>query len=331
MLIKSRLWVFASLLLLFGFIVPKFAICQDIQLRLQIPKAIVAEAKRRFIPLTAVRLTGKQWIACIESPSQGELCILLGEDVGAPNINADVNHSTPVGTRSVRLNYGDQILIEQYGRLSREISVVPGSNLAASVAEYGTLIQETSDSLRLECQSNCEARISVTGRSGERSINALPRFRRESPRLVRTTDLAMVSEYMSHRPNESYLVIVTVPSRCEPCRRMDQVIRRYHESEQLGGEKIKTFILEYFSFTEAEVILGRDAVFPTTIVFPKKSETARSSLPSLAIGFPQVNGVEAISKQFGNVFKRPLPSGISRGTLTSESLDAMIRTATANR
>ncbi len=93
MLIKSRLWVFASLLLLFISIKPKLGFCQDTQPRLPIPKAIIAEAKRRLIPLTAVRLNGKQWIACIENHPQGELCIPLGKDISAANTAVDFENS----------------------------------------------------------------------------------------------------------------------------------------------------------------------------------------------------------------------------------------------
>ncbi len=323
MLNKSRILFFAFPFLVLIFVGRQAAVGQELQQRLSIPKAIVAEAKRRLIPLSAIRLSGKKWIACIENQSQGEYCITLGEDV-----HDNLKSLDPVESNSVLLNYGDHVSIERYGQRSLEFPVAPGPNLNSSLAEFGTLHPESDGSLRFEMRSDCEARIQVSGRTGRRSLDSLPSFRRESPRLVRTTNLELVAEYISQKPDEPFLVVITVPSHCEPCRKMDQVIERYHRSAQPDITKIKTFVLEYFTFGDAEKsILGSGAIFPTTIIFPKHSEHRKGSLPTLAMGFASAGGVESLSKHLNAGFHRGSPSGIARGLLSIESLQDLIRTA----
>lgn len=320
---QPRILFLAIPFIVFVFTGFQLAVGQELQQRLAIPKAIVAEAKRRLIPLTAIRLSGKKWIACIENQSQGEYCISLGED------DLDIGKSLNTGvSKSILLNYGDQVSIERYGQQALELPVLPGANSNSSLAEFGTLSRESDEALRFEIRSNCEARINVSGRNGKRSLDTLPRFRRESSRLVRTTNLAVVSKCISQNPEEPFLVVITVPGHCEPCRRMDQVIGKYHGSEQPEATKIKTFILEYFTFSDAEnSILGQGAVFPTTIVFAKNREPRKSSLPSLAIGFPNASGIESLSKHLDSGFKRASPSGIARGLLSLQSLHELIRTS----
>ncbi len=318
--------------LIFQFDQPKSAYSQSVDVRsTPIPLAIIAEAKRRLIPLSAIKLSGRQWVACLQNHLREEACITLGEDLPAQSKVASGNSTNVDGAMSMRLRYGDRLLIEQYGKQTREYSVFSGSQFASSAADIGTFVGDGDDAIKFQLRSDREARVIAMGRDGKRSLNSLPRFRREGSRLVRTSDVQLVSEYMSKHPQEPFLLVVTVPGLCEPCRRMDQVIQAAHEIERPDTTQIKTFVLEYFSFSEAELqLLGQGAVFPTTLVFPQVSRMAKNALPSLTIGFSPNNSIGDLSK-ICEKLKRGVPSAMARGVVSPESLQTLIQTSAGSQ
>jgi hypothetical protein len=251
MFIQSFRWSCLCFFLLFHFAATSYTFSQEGMK--SIPHAIVAEAKRRLIPLSAIQLRGNQWVACVHSERHGESCITLGNKL----------------TRS--------------------------SSLDQSKGSEGV------------------------------------RYHREAHRLVRTTDIELIRTYMYQHPEEPYLVVVTVPSLCEPCRRLDVVLRNYHTDKPGENGKMKTFILEYSSFGEAEAAaLGKGAIFPTSIVFPAESELAKSQLPKLAYGISSQIDLQATSKTISDTFYRR-PSSVARGALDQASLIAIMQTAEKGR
>lgn len=167
--------------------------------------------------------------------------------------------------------------------------------------------------------------VTVYPPSEQLKANALPQYRREAPRLVRTSDCKLVVDYVDNHPHEPFLVLVTVPGLCEPCRRMDETFRQFHATSPLHA-KVKTFILEYQTFEEAQSqLLCAGATFPTTLAFGPV--TAGRTSPSLVIGNASGQFISELSLKLRAVFKRGAPNGIAQGYMSSDSVQYLVTTA----
>lgn len=191
-------------------------------LNVPLPPAVVFEAKSRQIPLNAIKLRGQEWIACVEDGSHVETCIVLGRKrEPSQDISGD-----PLGVRRLtKLRFGDRLVIDRYGLPRLEYTL--SSNLLRQqsvISELGSLSIEPDSSLTFVLASMRQAKVTVENDGALHTIDALPRYKREGPQLVRTNDVQLVANYMEQHPLEQFMVIVTVPSQCEPCRRFEPIV-----------------------------------------------------------------------------------------------------------
>lgn len=287
-----------------------------------VPAHIATEAQRKQLPLSSIKRMGDSWVACINRAGS-EVCIVLGNEPVA------VVEASP-GTSESRLDdlrTGDRLVIHKYGELAYETTVRAGdlqpSQRTVPIADVGHLAQAQNGHFTFVPFPDCQARITVYSRGTERVLDRLPRYQREGTRIVRTKDVNLVREYIDSHASEPFVVLVTVPSLCEPCRQMDQVFTSGAGVEP-HTPAVKTFILEYFAFEDAErELLGPNALFPTTLVFGPATGTQRM-LPSVVYGQTSGVPVEQHARMLREQFKRGAPAGMARGLLSRMSLSRLI-------
>jgi hypothetical protein len=293
------------------------------QQKASIPNHIIEEARLKQLPLSSVKLVGDSWVACVDRAGS-EVCIVLGKQTAATPVSA----SSP-GEQSLNdLRAGDRLIVHKYGQLAYETTVNTTAVHAAprqtlEVTDVGYLAPAPNGSLTFYPHGNCQARISVYSGGKVRTLDRLPRYQREGERIVRTKDVSLVKEYINSHADEAFVVLVTVPSQCEPCRRMDGILT---SGAAAGSSQpdVKTFILEYFAFEDAErELLGPDALFPTTLVFGPAPPTKRMS-PSVLYGQSAGVSLEQHTRTVREHFQRGAPLGIARGLLSRESLNRLI-------
>ncbi len=275
------------------------------------PPAIQLEAQRRGIALASIKLQGENWVAC-EGVGNDAACIVLGR-VGTGSRAAANPPAKLTGLTS-----GTQLEVYQYGQEVRRLGL-------SQAHPFGRLTSTAAQGVTFEMNPGIEARITVAGRK-DQVIDTLPRYRREGTNLVRTKDYKLVRDYIDARPEESFTVIVTVPALCEPCRRLDKLMRDKiqpvpsNTAATVPGRLLnKVFVLEYFSFAEAErEVLGVGAVFPTTMVFGVEAQPRKSI--SRFIGNLRGSSMDEISRPLSDRFRRGSPHTLSRGVIAQELL-----------
>lgn len=279
---------------------------------LVVPPAIRAEALRRGIGLANVKLQGENWIAC-EGANENAACVVLGRAV------APVAEPLSAPVKLTGLSPSTVLEVHQYGQAVRHLAL-------AQSHEFGQIVRSASQGTTFEMKAGVEARVSVQGRQ-DQVIDTLPRYRREGTNVVRTKDYKLVRDYIDARPNEPFTVIVTVPALCEPCRRLDKLVHDNLQSISSGsttapgqGQLLtKLFVLEYFSFADAErELLGAGAVFPTTLVYGAETQPRKSI--SRLIGSLRGSSLDEISRSLSNRFRRGTPHTMSRGVVAQELL-----------
>ena len=278
---------------------------------LSVPPTIVTEATRRGIALANIKLEGDYWVGC-SGESANAACVVLGKVHAA----AASMPATPV--KLTGLSKETVLDVHQYGQAVRSIPLNQSSSLGRVTRSANGL------GLTFELQPGVEARIMAHGRP-EAVIDTLPRYRREGANLVRTKDLKLVRDTIDARVDEPFTVIVTVPALCEPCRRLDKIIHENVGSAAGAGVLssnrllMKVFILEYFTFADAErELLGPGAVFPTTLVYGVEPQP-RKSLSRL-IGNLRGSSMEELSRPLAERFRRGSPHTMSRGVVAKELL-----------
>lgn len=274
----------------------------------KIPTFIQIEAKRRGVELSSIKLQGEYWVAC-EGEDANAACIVLGKV-----ISTAIKAPEPV--RLTGLTASSVLEVHQYGQAVRSIT-------AAQKNEFGQAVRGAAQGLSFELKPGVEARVSVQGKK-DQVIDTLPRFRREGDNLVRTKDLQLVRETIDARPNEPFAVIVTVPALCEPCRRLDKLVHDNVNAPAGAGKakdtlRTKLFILEYFTFADAErELLGTGAVFPTTLVFGVEPQPRKSI--SRLIGNMRGSSMDDIARPLAEKFRRGTPHTMSRGVVMPDLL-----------
>lgn len=287
-----------------------------------VPAHIAAEAQNRQLPLSSIKHMGDSWVACINRAGS-EVCIVLGKEAVAI-VEASTSTSE---TRLDDLRSGDRLVIHKYGQLAYETTIraseLQPSQQTVPIADVGYLTPFEDGRFAFVPLPNCQARITAFSRGTMRVLDRLPHYQREGASIVRTKDVNLVKEYINSHANESFVVLVTVPSLCEPCRQMDIVLT----GGAVGAPQspaVKTFILEYFAFEDAErELLGPHALFPTTLVFGPATATRRMS-PSVIYGQTAGTPVEQQTRLLREHFKRGAPAGMARGILSRMSLSRLI-------
>ncbi len=297
----------------------------DLKQSISIPSDIINKAQQQGLPISTLKLQGDTWVACILTEKQGEVCIVLGKN-HKPNGLGPSFHP-PASTRTLaNLDFGAKLVVQQYAQLSYETTLRPEAFAAGQtvlpIGGVGQVTKAANGDLAFHLHPNCEARVYATFLGKQQVLDALPRYRREGTNIVRTKDITMVQQYIDAHPTEPFLVLVTVPSQCEPCRKMDHVLS-HSIATSPTPINVKTFILEYFSFQDAQrEVLGPNALFPTTLAFSPMQISKRQS-PSISIGNASSYSLEEQSRTLREKFKRGAPSGIARGFISADSLKVL--------
>lgn len=321
--IFSRTWPAWTWLLIIA-VQPVVAVSTDktsLAHNADVPAHISIEAQRKQLPLSSIKRMGDSWVACINRAGS-EVCIVLGkvtvEDESASSIS---------DSRLDDLRSGDRLVIHKYGELAYETTIrasaIRPSQTALPIADVGYLTPAENGHFTFVPLPNCQARITAYCRGTERVLDRLPRYQREGTGIVRTKDVNLVKEYIDSHASESFVVLVTVPSLCEPCRQMDTVLTGGGVGDR-QSPPVKTFILEYFAFEDAErELLGPHALFPTTLVFGPTTATQRMT-PSVIYGQTAGLPIDQHVRRLREHFKRGAPAGMARGLLSRMSLSRLI-------
>ena len=292
---------------------------------LTIPDDVKLEAEKRKIPLSAIKFENEQWIACISRPGQPDSCIVLRDNTkeSSPATSAPM-----LVDRLVQLKNGDTLVINQYGEPAKEHLISLSSNTTkSSIPEIGELNREKDFSYSFSLHKDVAARV-VLKRSGnlERSqyIDTLPQLKKESDYLVRTKDLEVVNSSLAKHPDEEFMVIVTVPALCPPCRSLDKVIKDLYSDKAKENPRVKTFILEYFDFETAQKeVLGEKAQFPSIFTF--RRHNSEEKIPTQVVGNKLEQTDEQILKPIEQNIQRPgSPRHFVRGGLARDGIEKLI-------
>ncbi len=276
-----------------------------------IPAAIQAEAARRGVALSSVKQQGEYWVACEGDQAEGS-CLVLGRATNSAAAAA------PAPVRLTGLTSSAMLDVYQYGQAVQTYAL----NQASA---FGRVVKLEGQGLSFELSPGVEARVAVQGRK-DQVIDTLPKYRREAMNLVRTKDFQLVRDYIDARPDEPFTVVVTVPALCEPCRKLDKLLHDGAAANQPtdaaarpNGLRTKMFVLEYFSFADAErEVLGTGAVFPTTLVYGVEAQPRRSI--ARLIGNLRGSTPDEISRPLAERFRRGSPHTLSRGVVLQELL-----------
>lgn len=295
-----------------------------------LPPAIAAEATQRGFGLSTIKRQSNGWVACVECDGGAGYCVPLGHSATVARSSGEVS-STVKLRRIDDLHSGDTLQIEQYGQPVRQTSLsakqVHSTSNVFQVGEIGQFIRTGADTFAFQLRNAAEARVYHRAQT-EKVIDTLPRFRRETPTLVRTKDFKLVQQYIDDHPSEPFMVLVTVPALCEPCRQMDRLVNQSLATSDPRAGATKAFILEYFNFADAErEVLGQGALFPTMLVYSPAGETRRDI--ARTVGSLQGTSVAQLSRPLRDKLQRGAPHTLSRGLLTKETLLSLLQPARA--
>lgn len=313
------------------------------------PQAIIAAAQRLKLPLESIKQQGDQWVACVAGPGLEASCYVLGPTSSAKSgsvMGRNAPDRSVPGSAAERakltqldhLQVGDVLLVQQYGQPLRQATLAPTATISGAPAaaparvigsdlsSIGRFVTVGANDYSFQLNTGAEARVSVRDRDSGLAIDTLPRFRRESPWLVRTRDFQLVRQYIDAHPSEPFVVLVTVPALCEPCRQMDHIVHEAFAGAQppSSAAPVKTFILEYFDFDAAErEVLGQNALFPTTMIYRAGLEPRRSIFRT--IGSTGGYSHDAFSRTLGAKLKRGAPHTVTRGLISKDLLLQLVR------
>lgn len=182
---------------------------------------------------------------------------------------------------------GDTLKIYRYGEKVNEykFNVSSPNVYSTTVPDLGKFTKAKNGTFALTPKENEQYRI-VNSKNPNIMIDNIPRYVRESKNIVRTKDSKLVSDYISKHPLDSFIVIVTVPSYCPPCRTLDHtlshLIKEDNFDSSLEEENVKVFILEQFDFQSGkENALGEKGIFPSLLVYNNAGEDKEIITPEV--------------------------------------------------
>jgi hypothetical protein len=285
-------------------------------LKREIPADIALEAKLKNIALDSIKFENNRWVACFAVPGAADACIELGNKRKAIT-------STPAVKEISKLRNGDTLLINSYGGKSRQYKLNFASDTsAAKIPDLGTFVRSKDQTFTFTLEADAKALVTTQASDKNGIINTLPKFQKESDLVIRTNSLSLINSYIKNHPEEEFLLIVTVPAHCPPCRALDQVVQEAF-SDSKSKDTVKTFILEYFDFESAnKEVLGSGGIYPSLLTFRKDSATQKSAenkpIPNI-IG--QMNGatkeqvLEPISENVSRTPHQIIRGGMALKTL----------------
>ncbi len=314
-----------------------------------IPPAIAEEARQRNFPLSSIKRLGERWIACL-SNEPNAACIELGRrssqndtsstyatsgsDAAVPTVS-----QTPLAVAAVKnLGMSDRLTIHQYGRpvvettvasiLAQQTSVSSNTMNATSTTGNAPGRVESSEQGGYEFRLSPGAEVLVSLSKGTQSnkvLNTLPVYRREAEGVVRTGNAKLVRQYIDAHPNEPFVVVVTVPALCAPCRQLEPIVLGLNRNKPTE-HRTKIFLLEYFAFADAEKeVLGHGALFPCTLIYGK--EKSRRAAPQLIVGNTNGRSIQSIGEAMQSFVQRGAPrtycSGFVSDSFLSEQLSSL--------
>ncbi len=296
---------------------------------MQIPRHVLRLAHARGLADADIKPMGDNWVACSKANDGTDSCTVLCRIESSP-----VAHIPSMESVISDVRVGDSIVVQEYGQPARTIaftSEMASRSRDVEVDGVGTLRLVSAGQYNFQMSPALEARASVAGRISSQ-IDQLPRFRRETTNIVRTHDFRFVQNYIDAHADEPFIVIVTVPALCEPCRQMDTWLT-HAKDPSTKGIPVKTFILEYFAFHEAEQeVLGPGAIFPTTLIYPSASRSGNQPRQSIARAIGNLKGstLKDVSQPLQSKLKRGAPHTLIRGATSRETLELMVSDAISN-
>jgi hypothetical protein len=254
------------------------------------------------------------WIAC-----KGDSCISLGTASAKPAVKAETD------TQISGLRRGDALVINRYGEVVRSYAInFSSSTSSAKIPKLGEFKKQADGSFTFTIESGVEARISAKNK--KEVIDTLPKYVKEASNIVRTKDLALVKDYVDKHPEQAFLVIVTVPALCEPCRSFETILPTILKDPSLKNQNLKVFILEYFNFEDPQrEIVGSAGNFPSVLTFggAKFSIEIKSQPEAAVVGDARGHSDRELLEPIQNTFNRPLRELI-RGSVGRKELPRLL-------
>lgn len=288
--------------------------------KLDIPQDIRTEARAKMIPLDALKFENNQWSACISRPGAPASCIILG------NKNDTIATPTISVQRLTGLKNGDTLVVNRYGEKAEEIQLAFAPDTSGSKENnLGAFTREQDQTFTFTLDVGIEARVTKKDGTANQVIDTLPRYKKEGDLLIRTKDLSLVNEYLEKHPNEDFLVLITVPALCSPCRALDEELSKVHQGSQAGLGATKTFVIEYFDFDSAkEEVVGPQGTFPTILTLKNEGKSQHTS-PKVLGDMHGASIEQVIEPIQQNLHWRGSPLHIIRGSMKQDGLTKLIK------
>lgn len=236
-----------------------------------VPERIAVMAYERGVSTSDVKLEGNQWVACV-----GGACQLLAKAL--PSEIAERHVTTVI----VGLHIGERLTIHGHA-LSEHI--VEGQ-ATYGIPGLGTFERQKDGLITFTASSDFKGSVTKAG-----PPTTIPKSSvsvahgHYTPKLASETSKILTSEL-----DTTLVLVISVPSRCGPCRQYINDIYGAAAAFQ-SGTKLKFAVLDFDSFEDARRLMGKIKAFPATVIFPSIQSNTRegSGKPATSLSLSSID------------------------------------------
>jgi hypothetical protein len=235
-----------------------------------IPDSVRRRAEEQKIDIATVKKVGEIWASCGKDSQGREYCIEISPS------NVAVSYEKPrVFVEAISgLRMGASLQFFQYGGKTSTFNLEGFGATTTSITlpeNQGKLDRQADGSFTFTPQKGREYRVSSVGTDSVQIIDQLPKVQREAQEVVRTKDFASVNRYIESNPKDEFVVVITAPAVCPPCRTLDAQIEKMIKGAEAGAPlrlKRRVIIVEYSDFEGPKVeATGPALTLPTVMLF----------------------------------------------------------------
>ncbi len=234
-----------------------------------IPKEILEKASELKVDPEHIKIQGNMWTACEE----GGACTPLGKVEQKAEVETEQKNGlieTQAKTRGLKpkakqtikqdidLSYvkpGTKFFYKDPNTnqdMQYEFLQPPDTALSFRAGELGVFVKNNDKSFRLEKTRNLEIKVQ------ELTVNIKSR--------------ADVVEYIRQRPDEAFMIEISVPAKCPPCKTLEARLPQIVKNMRAAGSEVTVISATFKDFDSAKKAWGENMRFPHMVLIGRKSD-----------------------------------------------------------
>jgi thiol-disulfide isomerase/thioredoxin len=230
--------------------------------KIELPQRVIVEAIAKGINLATVKLEQGQWVACVDGSC-------------SPIFKASEEEVATYGKPEIitGLNVGDELIIMGHQYKKHVVEAEPNYGIIGLGSFSTGPDGKKTFTPAIEFKgsvSTAKKDVNKPPANGE-NINlpaGLIQFNYSDQRLLESQkSLSNIRNRILGEPGTSFVIVVSVPNECLPCRRYKPAVEQAANKAIQDDQKIVFVVLNFESFSQATKVTGASR-FPTTVFFP---------------------------------------------------------------